>query len=73
MSGVTPSNGHTKSYFMIIIIIIIIIIMNLFIEGSLISAQAVFSLRALVGATRIHSYMRMASLRRQSDLIRDEK
>ena len=30
--------------------------MNLFIQGSFISAQALFSLRALFGATRIHSY-----------------
>ena len=42
-----------------------IIIINLFIEGSLISAKALFCLfclRALFGATRIHSYTRMASL-----------
>ena len=44
-----------------IIIIIIIIIINLFIEGSLISAKALFCLRALFGATRIQSCMRMAS------------
>ena len=52
---------------LIIIIIIIIIIysnhhnskMNIFIEGSLICAQALFCLRALLGATRIHSYTRM--------------
>ena len=31
------------------------IIINLFIEGSLISAKALFCLRALFGATRIHS------------------
>ena len=36
----------------------IIIIIDLFIEGSLISAQALFSLRALFGATRIHSFIR---------------
>ena len=41
--------------------IIIIIIINLFIEGSLISAKALFCLRALFGATRIHSCTRMAS------------
>ena len=40
---------------------IIIIIINLFIEGSLISAKALFCLRALFGATRIQSCMRMAS------------
>ena len=47
-----------------------IIIINLFIEGSLISANALFCLRALFGATRIHSYMRIASLirTRLSDL-----
>ena len=48
-----------------------LIIIDLFIEGSLISAQALFSLRALFGATRIHSfYTRMASLirTRQSDV-----
>ena len=52
------------------IIIIIIIIINLFIEGSLISAKALFCLRALFGATRIHSCTRMASLirTRLSDL-----
>ena len=52
------------------LIIIIIIIINLFIEGSLISAQALFCLRALFGATRIHSYTRIASLirTRLSDL-----
>ena len=50
--------------------IIIIIIINLFIEGSLISAKALFCLRALFGATWIHSYRRMASLirTRLSDL-----
>ena len=42
-------------------VIIIIIIINLFIEGSLISAKALFCLRALFGATLIHSYTRMAS------------
>ena len=42
-------------------LIIIIIIINLFIEGSLISAKALFCLRALFGATRIHSCTRMAS------------
>ena len=42
--------------------VIIIIIINLFIEGSLISAKALFCLRALFGATRIHSYARMSSL-----------
>ena len=38
--------------------------------GSLISAQVLFSLRAFFGATRIHSYTRMASLIRMqlSDL-----
>ena len=43
----------------------------LFIEGSLISAQALFSLRALFGAMRIHSYTRTASLirMRQRDLF----
>ena len=52
------------------LIIIIIIIINLFIEGSLISAKALFCLRALFGATRIHSCTRMASLirTRLSDL-----
>ena len=42
----------------------------LFIEGTLISAQAEFTLRALFGAMRIHSYTKMASLIRteQSDL-----
>ena len=44
-----------------LIIIIIIIIINLFIEGSLISAKALFCLRALFGATRIHSCTRKAS------------
>ena len=46
------------------------IIINLFIEGSVISAKALFCLRALFGATRIHSYTRMASLirTRLSDL-----
>ena len=55
--------------------IIIIIIINLFIEGSLISAQSLFSLRALFGATRIHSYSRMTSLirTRLSDLFTREK
>ena len=45
-------------------------IINLFIEGSLIRAKALFCLRALFGATRIHSYTRMASLIRMrlSDL-----
>ena len=32
------------------------------IEGSLISTEALFSLRALFGAKRIHSYTRIASL-----------
>ena len=61
---------HPTSVVIIIIIIIIVIIINLFIEGSLISAKALFCLRALFGATRIHSYMRMASLirTRLSDL-----
>ena len=50
---------------------LIIIIINFFIEGSLISAEALFFLRALVGATWIHSYTRMASLirRRQCDFL----
>ena len=58
--------------YLILIIIIIIIIINLFIEGSLISAKALFCLRALFGATRIHFYTRMASLNRTrfSDLCR---
>ena len=45
--------------------------MNLFIEGSRISAQVLYFLWALFGATRIHSYTRMASLIRtpQSDLF----
>ena len=38
--------------------VIIIIIMNLFIEGSLISAYALFFLRALFGATWIHFLIR---------------
>ena len=40
-------------------------------RGNLTSARTLFSLRALFGATRIHSYMRMASLirTRQSDLF----
>ena len=33
---------------------------NLFVEGSLISAKALLCLRALFGATWIHSYTRMA-------------
>ena len=33
------------------------LINNLFIEGSLISEQALFSLRALFGATWVHSYI----------------
>ena len=37
---------------------------TLFIECSLISAQALFCLRALFGAQRIHSYTRMAFLTR---------
>ena len=48
----------TQNLTCIIIIIIIIIIIDLFIEGSLISAQALFCLRALFGATRIHSFIR---------------
>ena len=42
---------------------------NLFIEGSFISAKALLSLRALFGATQIHSYTRMVSFIRtwQSD------
>ena len=54
------------------IIIIIIIILDLFIESSLISAYALFCVRALFGGTRIHSYTRMASLNRTrlSDLCR---
>ena len=45
--------------------------MNLFIEGSLSSAQVLYFLWALFDATRIHSYSRMASLirTRQSDLF----
>ena len=43
-------------------ILIIIIIINLFIEGSLISAKALFCLRVLFGAMRNHSYTMMASL-----------
>ena len=60
---------------LIIIIIIIIIIFNLFIEGSLISAKALFCLRALFGAARTHSYTRMASLirTRLSDLCRSRR
>ena len=38
--------------------------MKLFIEGILISSKTLFFLRALFGATRIHFYMRMASLTR---------
>ena len=37
-------------------------IINLFIEGSRISAEALICLRALYGATRIYTYTRMASL-----------
>ena len=49
----------------IIKIIIIIIIIKLFIQCSLISDQALFSLRALFGATLIQrSYTRIASLTR---------
>ena len=53
-----------------IIIIIIIIIINLFIEGIALSVLALLCLRALFGATWIHSYRRMASLirTRLSDL-----
>ena len=49
-------------YFFRQIIIIIIIKLNIFIDCSLISAQAVSCLRALFSAMRIHSYRRMASL-----------
>ena len=38
------------------------IIINLFIEGSLVIAKALFCLRALFGARWIHCYTRMASL-----------
>ena len=53
-----------------ILLLLLIIIIKLFIEGSLTSANALFCLRALFGATRIHSYTRMASLirTRLSDL-----
>ena len=62
--------GGQHYFFLVQTIIIIIIIINLFIEGSLISAKALFCLRALFGATRIHSCTRMASLirTRLSDL-----
>ena len=45
----------------VIDVCLIIIIINLFIEGSLISAKALFCLRALFGATRIHSCTRMVN------------
>ena len=53
----------------------VIIIINLFIEGSLISAKAQFCLRTLFCTTRINSYTRMASFirTRLSKYVCDEK
>ena len=48
----------------------IIIITNLFIEGSL--AKALFCLRALFGATQIHSWIRYAVERREVGTFSEE-